>query len=86
MSRRIVLFAGDRLRIIADQPSRKWLVEVRDRNRNLWRAKDRCHHKRALVASLGFLAAGRDLNEFPDLDRWPLRYGDPLPDQGRRAR
>ncbi|MCP4408799.1 MAG: hypothetical protein GY807_13750 [Gammaproteobacteria bacterium] len=86
MSNRTVLFTGDRLRIVAHQPSRKWLVEVRDRNRNCWRVKDRCHHKRALVASLGFLAAGRDLDEFPDLDRWPLRFGGPTPLPGRFPR
>lgn len=85
MSNKTVLFKGNRLRITADHQARQWLVEIRDRNRNLWRVKERVHHKNSLISSLAFWTTEKDVGEYPDLDSWPVRFGQSQ-QNGRAAR
>lgn len=74
----VILQHGNKLRVIADEQSQKWIVQTRSRRGpkpNQWRSRDFCDNRRFLVECLADRVAQLGAKSFPDLSHLPTRFG-----------
>lgn len=74
----VVLQHGNRLRVIADEQSQKWIVQTkakRGQHAGAWRSRDFCDNRRFLVECLADRVVQLGAKSFPDLSHLPTRFG-----------